>query len=55
MTPCSFTWCNSLVAVLGHERLMERLEAGDHGGDLVFLRQDRAPDMPCSGNLYSTT
>lgn len=53
--PSSSTWCNSLLAVLGHERLMERLEAGDHCRDLFFLRQDRAPDMPCSGDLYSIT
>ena len=47
--------CNSLVAVLSHEHLMESLEAGDHRWDFVFLRQDRASDVPCSRNLCSTT
>jgi hypothetical protein len=34
---------------------MESLEAGDDRGDFVFLRQDRASDVPGSRNLCSTT
>lgn len=51
---CNPTCYTSLVTVLCHERLMEHREAGDDRRDLLLLRKDRAPEVPCARNLSST-
>ncbi|KAG6516495.1 hypothetical protein ZIOFF_026960 [Zingiber officinale] len=41
-----------LIAEFSHKSLMECLEPGDDGWNLILLWQDRASYMPCSRNNY---